>query len=157
MGKHKYIETPEHLLQYFKEYQQYCKDNPILKEDYVGKDAMKVYRQLERPLSWVGFEAYLYDMEIIGDLSDYERNRDEKYSDYSAIITRIKAYIKNDQFSGATVGIYKENIISRMLGLVDKVESKNDNTNTNKETIELNDVQFDKLVDAARQNAIKAD
>lgn len=157
MGVHKNIQTPDILLQYFKEYQQYCKDNPILKEDYVGKNADKVYRELERPLSWVGFESFLYNQEIVYDLRDYENNKDGRYEDFAPIITRIKSWIKTDQFEGATVGIYKENIISRMLGLVDKVEAKNENTNTNKETIELTDNQFDKLVDAARQNAIKAD
>lgn len=155
MGVHKNIESPEQLMQYFKDYQDYCKNNPIFKQDFVGKDATEVQRQLERPMSWVGFEAYLYNMEIINDMGDYEKNKEGRYADFAPIISRIKTFIRTDQWEGASVGIYKENIIARTLGLVEKVEAKNDNTN--KGTLELNDDQFDKMLDAARQNAIKAD
>lgn len=157
MAKHKYIESPEKLLELFKEYQQYQKDNPIYKQDFVGKDANEVQRQLERPLSWVGFESYLFNMEIIGDLGDYESNKDGRYEEYATIISRIKRFIQTDQFEGATVGIYKENIISRMLGLVDKSENKNDNNNVNSGTMELNDIQFEQLLNAAKQDTVKAD
>jgi hypothetical protein len=149
MGRTKLIETPAHLLDLFKEYQQYCKDNPIFKEDYVGKDAMKVHRELERPLTWVGFECYLSDMEVIADLGDYESNKDDRYSDYATIIARIKKYIENDQFSGAAVGIYNHNIIARKLGLVDKQESKIEGAINGNVT----DSQFNAILEAVRTNA----
>lgn len=122
MGKTKYIETPERLYEYFKSYSDELKANPKKKQDFVGKDAEEVNRKLERPLSWVGFENWLFKNDIISDLSDYEQNTNNSYSDYRPIITRIKAIIEEDQFEGATVGIYQQNIIARKLGLVDKKE-----------------------------------
>lgn len=148
-GRPKNIESPHSLLELFKQYQQYCKDNPILKEDYVGKDAKRVYRELERPLTWVGFECYLSDMEIINDLGDYESNKDGRYEEYATIISRIKKYIEQDQFSGAAVGIYQQNIIARKLGLVDKHENNmSGDVNTT-----ITDTQFQQLLEAAKNNA----
>lgn len=122
MGKPKYIETPEILWDHFTRYKEWVQENPILKEDYVGKDADKVHRQLTRPLSWVGFESHLFLNDIIGDLDDYEKNTNNSYEDYQPIIRAIKKIIETDQFEGATVGIYQQNIIARKLGLVDKKE-----------------------------------
>lgn len=149
-GRPKLIQSPEHLLQLFKDYQDFCKDNPILKEDYVGKDAMRVFRQLERPLTWVGFECYLSDMEIIQDLGDYERNKEGRYEEFTTIISRIKKYIESDQFSGAAVGIYQQNIIARKLGLSDNNNNVNKNTNENNSLWQgnLNPDQFDQLLNA---------
>jgi hypothetical protein len=122
MGKPKYIETPEKFWEYFEAYQEHIKQNPIKKQDFVGKDALEVNRKLERPLTWVGFENYLYKAGIISDLSDYEENKNNSYTDYLPIIRVIKRIIEQDQFEGATVGIYQQNIIARKLGLVDKKE-----------------------------------
>lgn len=125
MAKHKYIKTPEELWKYFEEYTAWCKNNPRRKEDYVGKDAHRVMRQLERPLTWVGFECYLNDCDIISSLASYEDNAGDSYVEYLPIISRIKRYIETDQFEGATVGQYNPNIIARKLGLVEKTENTN--------------------------------
>ena len=123
MGKPKSIQTAEELADhYYKGYKPWVKENPVLREDYVGKDADKVNRKLERPLTWVGFECWLYDAGIISDLNDYEQNTNRSYDDYQPIIRAIKKDIENDQFTGATVGIYNQNIIARKLGLIDKHE-----------------------------------
>ncbi len=45
MGRNKYIETPERMWELFKEYELHTKQNPIIVEDYVGKDAYKRRRQ----------------------------------------------------------------------------------------------------------------
>lgn len=120
MSKKKYIETPEKLWGLFISYREWAKSNPRLKEDYVGKDADRVERKLERPLSWVGFECWLYENDIISELSDYEQNQGESYTAYLPIISHIKKCIQADQTEGAAVGLYQQNIIARMLGLVDK-------------------------------------
>ena len=125
MGKPKYIETPEKLLEHFMNYVKWAKDNPRKKEDYVGKDAIRVYRELERPLTWVGFECWLFDNGIIAELKDYEQNKDERYTNHAPIISRIKQAIETDQFEGATVGQYNHNIIARKLGLIEKSETTN--------------------------------
>lgn len=122
MGKPKYIESPEKLWELFLEYKEWVHKNPILKQDFVGKDAEEVNRRLQRPLTWVGFECYLYDAGIITELNHYEQNTDNSYTAYRPIITHIKKVIETNQFEGATVGIYQQNIIARKLGLVEKRE-----------------------------------
>jgi hypothetical protein len=39
------------------------------------------------------------------------------YDDYCTIVTRIKDYIFKHNFSRAAVGMYKENLIAKQLGL----------------------------------------
>jgi hypothetical protein len=124
VGRPKNIESPEQLWKLFRSYRTWAKENPYEKQDFVGKDADEVTRKLERPLSWVGFEVYLFERMIISDLGDYERNKENRYAEFTTIIRAIKAYIEQDQFEGASVGVYKENIIARKLGLADKQEAR---------------------------------
>lgn len=121
-GRPKNIESPEELWSLFRKYKTWAKENPYQKQDYVGKDADRVTRELERPLTFVGFEVYLYERMIINDLGDYEKNKEGRYEEFAPIIRAIKKYIEQDQFEGAAVGIYQQNIIARKLGLTDKSE-----------------------------------
>lgn len=124
VGRPKNIESPDQLWKLFRLYMKHAKANPRERQDFVGKDGDEVTRKLEKPLSWVGFEVYLFERMIISDLGDYERNKENRYAEFTTIIRAIKAYIEEDQFDGATVGIYKENIIARKLGLADKQEAR---------------------------------
>jgi hypothetical protein len=122
VGKNKYIESPEKMWELFTLYKKEVKDNVVLVHDYVGKDADEVYRRKERPLTLEGFENWCADNEIINDLGDYFSNKDNKYSDYSTICSRIKRTIRQDQIEGGMVGIYNPSITQRLNGLVDKTE-----------------------------------
>jgi hypothetical protein len=123
MGKHKYIETPEKLLEYFEEYKKETKNNPIQVQDYVGKDAEMVYRTKERPLTIDGFEVWLFKKGIISDLSNYFANSDNRYSDYSTICSHIKKEVRSDQIEGGMAGIYNPSITQRLNNLVEKVQN----------------------------------
>jgi hypothetical protein len=122
MGKHKYIETPEKMWELFEQYKSQTKSNPILVQDFVGKDGDEVYRRKERPLTVDGFECWCYDNDIISDLSNYFANSDNKYSDYSTICSRIRKAVRNDQIEGGMSGIYNPSITQRLNGLTDKSE-----------------------------------
>lgn len=124
--KQKYIETPEKLMELFRDYVKHTKADPYLVHDFVGKDAEEVRREKERTLSFIGFECYLDEMDIISNLSSYEANADNSYEAYLPIIARIKRFIEKDQFEGAVAGVYNQNIIARKLGLADKQEIKHD-------------------------------
>lgn len=124
MAKHKYIETPEKLYQYFADYKEWVKDNPITIEDYVGKDAIRVMRQKPRCLTIEGFENYVADREIIYDLGDYFANTNNNYSEYSTICSRIKKEVRQNQIEGGMAGIYNPSITQRLNGLVDKKETE---------------------------------
>jgi hypothetical protein len=126
MGRKKNIETPERLYELFEDYVKWCKSNPRIENILVHKSAEVIPVEREQPLTWKGFEMYLFDHGIVYDLSAYEINREGNYTEYSPIIRTIKNKIYNDKFSGASVGIYQHNIIARDLGLVDKKEVKAD-------------------------------
>jgi cellulase/cellobiase CelA1 len=121
MGKHKYIETPQKMWELFIEYKNSVKNNPAKIQDYVGKDAEMVYREKEKPLTLEGFECYLFDKEIISDLSNYFANSDNKYSEYSTICSHIRKVIKNDQIQGGMIGIYNPSITQRLNGLTETI------------------------------------
>ncbi len=122
MGKHKYIETPEKMWELFEAYKAQTKSNPILVQDFVGKDGDEVNRKKERPLTIDGFECWCYDNDIISDLSNYFANSDNKYSDYSTICSRIRKAVRTDQIEGGMSGIYNPSITQRLNGLTDKSE-----------------------------------
>ena len=117
------METPEKLWQLFTEYKTFVKANPFKVKDWVGKDAELVNREKEKPLTIEGFECYLYDNDIIGDLSNYFANSDNRYSEYSTICLRIKKEVRNDQIAGGMAGVYNPSITQRLNGLVEKTET----------------------------------
>lgn len=122
MGKHKYIETPEKMWELFCEYRKEKKANPILVQDFVGKDGDEVNRKKERPLTMEGFEVWCFENDIISDLSKYFANTDNKYSEYCAICHTIRKTIRTDQIEGGMSGIYNPSITQRLNGLTDKSE-----------------------------------
>lgn len=130
MGKHKYIPTPERLLEYWDEYVLYIKSNPILVHDFVGKDGDSVERKKERPLTQQRFETWMFRTYKI-TVGQYFDNQDKAYDDYLAICSHIVKERKADQIEGGMAGIYNPSITQRLNGLKEETE----NTNTNKEEI----------------------
>jgi hypothetical protein len=118
----KVIETPEKMWEYFLAYKKHVKDNPIIVKDWVGKDATDVYREKEKPLTFIGFQNYLDDQDIIGGVEHYFANVDNRYTDYIGICSRIKRNIQDDQIAGGMVGIYNPSITQRLNGLTDNVD-----------------------------------
>jgi len=123
MGKKKYIETPEKMLEYFESYKKWVKSNPIQVQDYVGKDAEMVYRTKERPLTIDGFECWCYDNEIISDLSQYFANTEQRYTEYQTICSRIRKAVRTDQIEGGMAGIYNPSITQRLNNLTERTEN----------------------------------
>jgi hypothetical protein len=122
MPKHKYIETPEKMWEYFLAYKEHVKKNPIIVKDWVGKDAQDVYREKERPLTIDGFECWCADNDIISDLSQYFANTEQRYTEYQTICSRIKKAVRTDQIEGGMAGIYNPSITQRLNNLVEKSE-----------------------------------
>jgi hypothetical protein len=101
-----------------------------------------VKEPLERPLTLEGFETYLFEKDIISDVSDYFENKDDRYSDYVPICRMIKKIIRKDQIEGGMVGQYNPSITQRLNNLVEKTDNKNENLNMNVEvTMDLGDIK----------------
>jgi hypothetical protein len=124
MAKNKYIETPDLMWDYFLQYKKLVKSTPILIKDWVGKDADQVYKEKERPLTFIGFQNWLDDENIISDVTDYFENKQERYSDYIRICSRIRRNIQDDQICGGMVGIYNPSITQRLNGLSESVKQE---------------------------------
>ena len=125
-GRPKAIESPEKLWEYFLRYKDFVKSNPIKVHDFVGKDGISVYREKEKPLTIEGLECWLFDNDIIGDLSHYFANTNNAYTDFLTICSRIKKAVRNDQIEGGMSGIYNPSITQRLNNLVDKTETKHE-------------------------------
>jgi hypothetical protein len=123
----KNIKTPEELWEHFCNYRNLIKSNPIIVVDFVGSKGNRDERPKERPLTIEGFENYLEDMDVIGQLSHYFANTDNKYSNYLTICSRIKRSVRQDQIEGGMAGIYNPSITQRLNGLVEKTQNENIN------------------------------
>lgn len=121
-GVPKALDSPEQLFEIFFEYAEDVDSKPWIKIDFKGKDADKVEIPMQKPYTWFGFENFLFAKGIIKNLDDYKKNKDDRYSDFADIITRIDRIIYDQKFTGATVGAFNSNIIARELGLADKKE-----------------------------------
>ncbi|UII80012.1 terminase small subunit [Flagellimonas sp. CMM7] len=120
MPKKKYIETPEELWNLFTEYRDEKKSDPIMVVDFVGKDATKVFKPHQRPLTLEGFSSWLFEKQIIKNVWHYFTNADGKYDEYLDICRAIKEIIRTDQIEGGMVGIYNPSITQRLNGLTEK-------------------------------------
>jgi hypothetical protein len=123
MAKHKYIETPEKMWEYFEAYAIETKQNPRYKVEYVGKEGERVKTPLERPLTIEGFELWMAKNEIIMDLSQYFANTEGRYTEYQTICSRIRKAVRNDQIEGGMVGQYNASITQRLNGLKEQTET----------------------------------
>lgn len=126
LGKPKDIESPERLLEYFEQYKAWAKSNPYKVHDFVGKDAIEVHKEKERPITFIGFEGWLSMNKITSQLKHYELNTNGSYTDYLPIIAHIKAQTSADIVDGAMAGIYNANLAARLQGLVDKSDITSD-------------------------------
>lgn len=123
MGKHKYIETPEKMLELFEAYKKDVKENPRGEHVFGGKDFSRETKQLERPLTMSGFKVFGYKNKVT--ISHYFDNTDGAYEDYRAICSRIRDEIRTDQIEGGMVGQYNASITQRLNNLVEKKEVEN--------------------------------
>lgn len=147
MAKHKYIETPEKLWELFQAYCIATKNNPILVQDFVGKDGKEVFREKERPLTMEGFEVYCFNNDHISDLHQYFANKDDRYTEYISICSHIRKAIRSNQIDGGMAGIYNPSITQRLNGLTEKSEQTQNVTHTIKglEILRISDANTPRL------------
>lgn len=122
MGRPPKIESPEMLYELFQQYKKEVKSTPILVHDFVGKDASEVRREKEKPLTFEGFECFVWEKGISKGIDHIFSNQGGRYKRFLSICSRIKKEIRADQIQGGMAGIYNPSITQRLNNLVDKVE-----------------------------------
>ena len=123
IGRPPVFETPDQLWQEFWAYVQAQKSNPIEKTHFVGKDGIQATEYIPRPHTYLGFEGYLAEKNMLKDLKRYEQNEI-----FVPTITRMRAYCKGHNIDLAAAGILKENFIGRIEGIKEQTETENTHT-----------------------------
>jgi hypothetical protein len=119
----KYIDTPEELWTMF---QEYLNSLEVLEMEVPHVKLGTVIIHTQEPPTMEGFKYFGSNyFEIKGKdnvtIKHYIDNSNNSYDDYCTIVTRIKDYIYKHNFSRAAVGIYKESLIAKQLGLSEKI------------------------------------
>ena len=122
-GKQKAIKDPEELWRLFELYVAWAKNNPLQKNDFKGSNAEEVIYKIERPLTKRSFDAFLFKRGVLSMLRPYRENRDGRYEDYVLVIGGIDEIIDSYQVEGAMAGLLKENLVSRLQGIKDKIDT----------------------------------
>lgn len=122
MAKKKYIETPEIMYELFEKYKSKVHENPRYNYQ-LDRNGKVVPIPLRVPLTFEGFKIFCYNE--IGDVKHYFENRDDSYTEYVPICSRIKDEIRNDQIEGGMVGQYNASITQRLNGLAEKTQNEN--------------------------------
>jgi hypothetical protein len=116
MAKHKYIETPEKLMELFEAYKAARQPREIQKATAAGVKS----EWHTPPLTMEGFENYCYN--VIGCVEQYFKNQEGAYTEYLPICSHIKRLIRQDQIEGGMVGQYNPSITQRLNGLTEKTD-----------------------------------
>jgi len=116
----KHIETPEVMWDLFEAYKRWCKENPRYSYSLSTKTGEATAIPLERPLTQVGFRTFA--AERGQTVNDYFCNKDNRYSEYATICSRIEEAIRMDQIEGGMVGQYNPSITQRLNGLTEKTD-----------------------------------
>jgi len=121
-GRDRIFKDPELLKKLCYEYFEHVNNNPLKEHDFVGKDAIEVYKEKTAPYTIQGLCIYLGVNNLY--FRDFKKSLKVKESeidkDFSLIITHVEDVIYNQKFSGAAAGFFNSTIISRDLGLKDK-------------------------------------
>jgi hypothetical protein len=112
-GRSTKIEDPEELEKGAYEYFQLCIDNPLKVPSYEKDEKMyytvhlKVFKKDEL--------ARFLNLSAWRSINDLKTKSD----DFLQVITNIEGIIRDQKYEHAVVGVFKENIIARDLGLKD--------------------------------------
>jgi len=139
--------SPEILLEEFLDYVQFCKDNPWVRQRVVisGKKGTEISNEpIEKPVTLGGFMVFCgvgdrYWQNFVQEIAPRDEN-------YGSVIDFIKKATREQNIDGAAVGIYNANIISRLHGLADNI-----NTNITDDRQKVADVFPKKLKEGTKK------
>jgi hypothetical protein len=124
-GRPKIFSTPTDLWDACVEYFEYNSKRSVNKVDFRGGFATRVVIPTPTPMTIEGLCLFLgVNTKYLWDFKDGLKKDDIHFEGFSEIITRVEGIIFQQQYEGASAGMYNANIIARKLGLTDKKEIK---------------------------------
>lgn len=124
-GPERAFATPEILYDMACEYFEHTANSINWTEQFwVGKNAEEKKKNFPTPFTLGGLCIFLgVNSKYFNKFEERLKKRDTKEAeDFLNVIYTIRDIIFTQKFEGAAVGIYKENIISKELGLTEKTE-----------------------------------
>lgn len=120
-GRDAIFTDPKVLLAAAYEYFEWNSKNPWARNEAIksGENTGKIIKvPVERPLTIEGLTGFFGTTKKY--LNNFEKRLDQNDEDFLPVIHHIREVITRHQTEGAIVGAFNANIISRLLGLVDK-------------------------------------
>jgi len=115
--------TPEQLAYKFAEFVEWCKQHPLpVGEVTTSQKGDKFFKEKNAP-RMVSIGAFIVFLGETRSWWDMLGTRDAG-EEFVRVKTRIREFCENYQIEMASTGFFKENIISRLLGLADKTNNK---------------------------------
>ncbi len=143
-GVDKIFKEPEALREAACEYFGITQDNPLFEIDFRGKELQMISIPKMKPYSleacclFLGVNsAYLRQFRAAIKKREEEDKVDPLDPGFSTVISWIEDVIWVQQYEGASSGFFNANIISRRLGLSEKIETKNESVSVDKIQIEI--------------------
>lgn len=118
MGAKKNIETPTDLMQLYIQYVEHLKQNPRIQ--YIANYGKVTPLERERPQTMKGF--LNYSREQGKSAFHYFNNTDNRYNEFTDVCNDIKLSIDTDMLELGLLGIIKESMTSKILGMNDPVK-----------------------------------
>ena len=114
---------PDELWDKAVEYFEWCDSTPWYRNEFNAKVGDIIEIPTQRPYS---IEAFCIFANMTADtFNNYSKK--EGYETYFGVCSHIRKIIDSQHFEGGMVGAFNANIVTRKLGLAEKVENENNN------------------------------
>lgn len=120
LGRPPRFKEPKELLLCLYDYAEWCSNNPI-RVQQLTKDGVE-YVEKQRPLTLDGLCLWC---NILAPWATFKYDYTKKRADgeaFSIVISACEAAIRNQQVTGAMIGIFSERLVARLNGIADKLD-----------------------------------
>ena len=121
VGRPRNMNNPKELMELWEQYKSLIDSNPDRIEQATPKGDI-VELRVRKPYLKQGFNAFVFKLKGYS-IKDY---LDNKYDEFSDVVTCIRNEWEDDQISGSLTGRYKApNLVARLNGLKEQTENVN--------------------------------
>ncbi len=130
------FETEKEILDLWNKYKAKVDSEPFLQEVATNKGIQVI--SCRKPYLRKGFEVYVYN--VTGKhIHQYLDNDGGNYSEYLGVVTHVRNEWEDNQISGTLAGVFKApNLVARLNGHTEKVETDNTHKAKIEITLDLN-------------------